>query len=199
MDYNLIWKTIVIFFIGKIILRIGGRKSISQMTITQTIVMVGIGSLLIQPIAEKNIWGTLLIAFIYTLLMIVSEYLEIKFDILETFFSGKAIIIIENGEPNLKNLKKLRLTIDGLETRLRQNGISSLQDVKTGTLEVSGQLGYELKDDKKPLTKEDFMTIMSEISKLSQLMNGYQNTQKKDPDTLFQEVKTKNSEGKNEP
>ncbi len=104
MDYNLIWKTIVIFFIGKIILRIGGRKSISQMTITQTIVMVGIGSLLIQPIAEKNIWGTLLIAFIYTLLMIVSEYLEIKFDILETFFSGKAIIIIENGEPNLKNL-----------------------------------------------------------------------------------------------
>lgn len=199
MDYNLIWKTIVIFFIGKIILRIGGRKSISQMTITQTIVMVGIGSLLIQPIAEKNIWGTLLIAFIYTLLMIVSEYLEIKIDILETFFSGKAIIIIENGEPNLKNLKKLRLTIDGLETRLRQNGISSLQDVKTGTLEVSGQLGYELKDDKKPLTKEDFMTIMSEISKLSQLMNGYQNTQKKDPDTLFQEVKTKNSEGKNEP
>ncbi len=82
---------------------------------------------------------------------------------------------------------------------MRQNGISSLQDVKTGTLEVSGQLGYELKDDKKPLTKEDFMTIMSEISKLSQLMNGYQNTQKKDPDTLFQEVKTKNSEGKNEP
>ncbi len=199
MDYSLIWKTIVIFFIGKSILRLGGRKSISQMTITQTIVMVGIGSLLIQPIAEDNIWSTLLIAFIFTLLMIISEYLEIKFDVLESFFSGKAVIVIENGEPNLKNLKKLRLTVDRLETRLRQNGVSSMKDVKTGTLEVSGQLGYELKDDKKPLTKEDFITIMFEISELNQLMRGYQNTRKNNSDNMFQEVMDKNKEGKNEP
>lgn len=59
MDYSLIWKTIVIFFVGKLVLRMGGRKTISQMTITQTIVMVGIGSLLIQPIAEEDIWGNL--------------------------------------------------------------------------------------------------------------------------------------------
>ncbi len=199
MDYSLIWKTIVIFFIGKSILRIGGRKSISQMTITQTIVMVGIGSLLIQPIAEENIWSTLLIAFIFTLLMVISEYLEIKFDILESFFSGKAVIVIENGEPNLKNLKKLRLTVDRLETRLRQNGVSSMKDVKTGTLEVSGQLGYELKDDKKPLTKEDFITIMTEISELNQLMRGYQNTRENTSDNIFQEVLNQNKEGKNEP
>lgn len=199
MDYSLIWKTIIIFFIGKMILRIGGRKSISQMTITQTIVMVGIGSLLIQPIAEENIWGTLLIAFIFTLLMVISEYLEVKFDILESFFSGKAVIVIENGKPNLKNLKKIRLTVDRLETRLRQNGVSSMKDVKTGTIEVSGQLGYELKDDKKPLTKEDFITIMTEISQLNELMRGYQNTQKNNSDNMFQEVINKNKEGKNEP
>lgn len=194
MDYNLIWKTIIIFFVGKMILRIGGRKSISQMTITQTIVMVGIGSLLIQPIAEESIWGTLVIAFIFTLLMVISEYLEIKFDLLESFFSGKAVIVIENGEPNLKNLKKLRLTIDRLETRLRQNGISSMKDVKTGTIEVSGQLGYALKDDKKPLTKEDFITIMSEISQSNLLMNGYRNTQEINSDNIFQEIINKNKE-----
>lgn len=199
MDYSLIWKTIVIFFIGKMILRIGGRKSISQMTITQTIVMVGIGSLLIQPIAEENIWGTLLIAFIFTVLMVISEYLEIKFDILESFFSGKAVIVIENGEPNLKNLKKIRLTVDRLETRLRQNGVSSMKDVKTGTIEVSGQLGYELKDGKSPLTKEDFITIMTEISQLNQLIKGNQNTQKNNSYNIFQEVMNKNKEGKNEP
>lgn len=199
MDYSLIWKTIVIFFAGKLILRLGGRKSISQMTITQTIVMVGIGSLLIQPIAEKGIWGTLLIAFIFTMLMVISEYLEIKFDFLESLFSGKAVVVIENGEIILKNLKKLRLTVDRLETRLRQNGVSSIKDVKTATIEVSGQIGYELKDDKKPLTKEDFITIMAEISQRNQLMAGYQKTQKSNSDSIFQEVILKNKEGKNEP
>lgn len=199
MDYSLIWKTIVIFFVGKLVLRMGGRKTISQMTITQTIVMVGIGSLLIQPIAEEDIWGTLIIAFIFTLLMVISEYLEIKFDIFESVFSGKSVIVIENGEINLRNLKKLRLTVDRLETRLRQNGISSLKDVKTATIEVSGQLGYELIDDKKPLTKEDFITIMSEISQVNHLMKGYQNTQKNRTNNIFQEVIIKNKEGENEP
>lgn len=123
----------------------------------------------------------------------------IKFDILESFFSDKAVIVIENGEPNLKNFKKIRLTVDRLETRLRQNGVSSMKDVKTGTIEVSGQLGYELKDDKKPLTKEDFITIMTEISELNQLMRGYQNTRKNNSDNMFQEVMNKNKEGKNEP
>lgn len=199
MDYSLIWKTIIIFFAGKLILRLGGRKSISQMTITQTIVMVGIGSLLIQPIAEKGIRGTLLIAFLFTMLMVLSEYLEIKFDLLESLFSGKAVVVIENGEIILKNLKKLRLTVDRLETRLRQNGVSSLNDVKTATIEVSGQIGYELKDDKKPLTKEDFITIMAEISQQDKLMAGYQKTQKNNSDSIFQEVILKNKEGKNEP
>lgn len=199
MDFSLIWKTIVIFFAGKLILRLGGRKSISQMTITQTIVMVGIGSLLIQPIAEKGIWRTLLIAFLFTMLMVLSEYLEIKFDLLESLFSGKAVVVIENGEIILKNLKKLRLTVDRLETRLRQNGVSSIKDVKTATIEVSGQIGYELKDDKKPLTKEDFITIMAEISQHNQLMAGYQKTLKSNSDSIFQEVILKNKEGKNEP
>ncbi|RDU24916.1 DUF421 domain-containing protein [Anaerosacchariphilus polymeriproducens] len=199
MDYNWVWETIAIFFIGKVILRIGGRKSISQMTITQTIVMIGIGSLLIQPIAGKNVWKTLAIALIFTLLMVFSEYLEIKFDIMESLFSGKAVIVIENGEIDYKNLKKLRLTVDRLETRLRQNGVSSIKDVKTATLEVSGQIGYELKEDKKPLTKEDFIIIMSEIENKSQINQGIQNTKKDNTDNIFQEVINKSKEGKNEP
>lgn len=199
MVYNWIWETVVIFFIGKFILRIGGRKSISQMTITQTIVMVGIGSLLIQPIAERNIWSTLLIALIFTLLMVISEYLEVKYDLFESFFSGKAVIVIENGKPILNNLRKLRLTVDRLETRLRQNGISSFDDIKTATIEVSGQLGYDLKDEKKPLTKGDFITIMSEIANIKQLMEGLKNTQVNQSGNIFSEINSKKNERNNEP
>ncbi|WMJ85859.1 DUF421 domain-containing protein [Anaerocolumna sp. MB42-C2] len=199
MDYSWIWETFLIFVSGKIILRIGGRKSISQMTITQTIVMIGIGSLLIQPIAEKNVLVTLLVALEFTLLMVISEYLEIKFDAFETFSSGKAVIIIENGILNLKNMKKLRLTTDRLETRLRQNGVSSIEDVKTATIEVSGQIGYELKDDKKPITKEDFVTMMAEVTELKNLMKGYQNTKNKSNNNIFDEIQQKNHEGKAEP
>jgi uncharacterized membrane protein YcaP (DUF421 family) len=202
VELDWIWHSILIFFIGKLILRLGGRKSISQMTITQTIVMIGIGSLLIKPVSGKGLVVTFGAAFVITLLMIATEYLEVKIDLWETIFTGKAVNVIENGKPNIRNLSKLRMSIDRLETRLRQDGISSIADVQHGTIEVSGQLGYELVESKKPLTKEDLAVLMNEISHIKQALGvntqfqASQNRQK----NIFTEINTKKYEGnKNEP
>ena len=200
MQLNWIWQAILIFIVGTFILRIGGRKSISQMTISQTIVMIGLGSLLIQPVSGKGLLITFLVAFVLTLLMVITEYLEIKVDFLENLFSGKAIIVIENGKPNIKNLGKLRMTIDRLETRLRQAGISSIEDVQYATIEVSGQLGYELKNNKKPLTQEDFIKMMDEIAQLKAMINRETKPQTNVRNDIFKEIKSKKFEGnKNEP
>lgn len=133
-DIHWIWQTILIFYIGRFILRLGGRKSISQMTITQVIVMIGLGSLLIQPITGKGLTVTFIASLIIVVLMILTEYLEMKFDTIETISTGKSKIVIENGKPNIKNLKKLRMSIDRLEARLRQAGISSIKDVQYATI-----------------------------------------------------------------
>ena len=195
MKIHWLLQTILIFYVGTFILRIGGRKSISQMTISQTVVMIGLGSLLIQPITGNGLLITFIAAFILSVLMILTEYLEVKVDFIETFFSGKAVTVIENGELNIRNLKKLRLSVDKLETRLRQSGISSIEDVKNATIEVSGQLGYELKDNKKPLTKEDFDMLMGEIFKLKEVINKQNNS-----NNLFDEISSKKYEGnKKEP
>ena len=202
MDLNWIWQAILIFFVGTFILRVGGRKSISQMTISQTIVMIGLGSLLIQPVSGKGLTITFLVAFILTVLMIITEYLEIKVDFLETLFSGKAVVVIENGKLNIKNLRKLRLSIDRLETRMRQAGISSIEDVKQATIEVSGQLGYELKDNKKPLTQEDFIKLISEISQMKTMIinNTIPQSNQNQKNNIFEEINTEKFEGnKNEP
>lgn len=202
MEINWIWQTILIFFVGTLILRLGGRKSISQMTISQTIVMIGLGSLLIQPITGNGLFITFLAAFVLAILMIITEYLELKFDFLENLFAGKAVIVIENGKPNVENLRKLRLSIDRLETRLRQAGITSIEDIKYATLEVSGQLGYELKDNKKFLIREDFNLLMAEISQIKQLIGGNIKPQQNSNNTnnIFQEINDSKYEGnKREP
>ncbi|OOP72570.1 hypothetical protein CBEIBR21_16725 [Clostridium beijerinckii] len=190
------------FFVGTFILRLGGRKSISQMTISQTVVMIGLGSLLIQPITGNGLFITFLAALLLSCLMVLMEYLEIKVDFLETLFSGKAVIVIENGKLNITNMRKLRLTIDRLETRLRQAGISSIDDVKYATIEVSGQIGYELKDDKKPLTREDFRILVSEISEMKKVIefNMMKQNKTSEKNNIFQEISSKKFEGnKREP
>lgn len=204
MGLNWIWQTILVFIVGNFILRVGGRKSISQVTISQTIVMIGLGSLLIQPLTGNGLLITFIIALILTILMMITEYLGVKVDFLETIFSGKAVIVIENGKPTIKNLKKLRLSIDKLETRLRQVGISSIEDVKYATIEVSGQIGYELNDNKKPLTQDDFIKLMGEISQMKSMfgnnMRMQSNQNKNQNNNIFEEINSEKYEGnKNEP
>ncbi|USK42267.1 DUF421 domain-containing protein [Cytobacillus oceanisediminis] len=189
MDLNLIWQTILIFVIGSILLRISGRRSISQMTIPQTVIMIGIGTLLIQPVTGKGLWTTFGVALLLILSLIITEYLQLKFDGGETIISGKAVPVIENGSLNEKNLQKLRLPVDKLEARLRQSGISAINDVEFATLESSGQLGYMLKQQKQPATKEDIQNLIQLIQNGQAVNQSSQSPQ----DNIFIETITKNS------
>ncbi|MCP8616165.1 DUF421 domain-containing protein [Salirhabdus salicampi] len=161
---SLVWNSLLLVIAGVLLLRIAGRKSISQMTLAQTVVMISIGSIIIQPIIETSVWRTLVASAIFIGTLIIMEYLQLKFNIVEKFITGKSKVIIENGSVNVENLKKLRFTVDQLEMRLRQLGITKIADVKVATLEPNGQIGYELIDDAKPLTVGEFKKIMTNYS-----------------------------------
>lgn len=196
MNIELIGRVLLVFIIGKLILRLGGRRSISQMTATQMTAMIGLGTILVQPIVSKDMGITFFVIFFIISLMIISEYLEMKFDFLETFFAGKAIIVIENGKLKLDKLKRLRMSVDNLEIKLREAGISSISDVEYVTVETNGEIGYQLKDGKKPLTKDDFIDLMYQFNNTKSLKGKPKSKISKD-DNLFKEVKVKNHEGNN--
>ena len=191
MELNWIGEIILIFFGGAFILRIAGRKSISQMTTSQTVIMIGLGSLLIQPLIEKSPIRTLLSAFFLITVMVITEYMEIKFNFIENILIGKAVIVIENGIINFQNLKKIRLSVDMLEKRLRQLGIASIKDVKYATVEVSGELGYELKEENKPVTKGDIQKLINEIEELKRYIPRDFILRGGNGGNIFAEIKTK--------
>ena len=163
MDLHLIWQTILIFIVGTLYLRVSGRKTISQMTIPQTVLVIAIGTLLIDPVTRKGFWASVVLAGVLVLSLVFTEYVELKFDKAETIISGKAIPVIENGALLVDNMKKLRLTVDKLEERLRQVGITSIEDVQYATMESNGQLGYTLKPEKQHATKEDIQSLIALI------------------------------------
>lgn len=180
------WKSILMVVAGILLLRIAGRKSISQMTLAQTVVMISIGSIIIQPIVEDGVWRTIGISAIFVASLILMEYLQLKFNFIEKLITGKSKIIIDNGDLNIQNMKKLRFTVDQLEMRLRQSGITNIKDVKYATLEPNGQLGYELQDDAKPLTVGEFKKLMGSL-----IQNTPQQTSNKIQPDIFAEIKEK--------
>lgn len=170
LDVQWIWKSVIIVLGGTILLRIAGRKSISQMTLAQVVIMVGIGSLLIQPLAGENIWSTLFVGAMLVITLIIVEYFQLKFDVIEQLITGRSKVLIKDGILNERNLRKVRLTVDQLETQLRQRNINTMSDVKWATLEPNGQIGFILKENAKNSTKQDTNVIKQDLQQLKQLV-----------------------------
>lgn len=202
MEWSFIWKAVLIVIMATVFLRIAGRKTISQMTLAETVLMISIGTLLIQPISGKDIWTTIFIGGILVGTLLIMEFLQIKSDTFEKIITGKAKIVIDNGTLNEKNLKNLRLSVDQLEMKLRQANVTKISDVKSATLEPNGQLGLELKQDAQPVTKKDFeefkQTIVSMLLSQSQYehINGSstisnRNNEVNSKDNIFDEIKNK--------
>jgi uncharacterized membrane protein YcaP (DUF421 family) len=203
MELAWIWKAVLIVLAGTLLLRIAGRKSISQMTLAQTVIMVGIGSLLIQPVAGKNIWTTIGVGLILVLTLMGMEFLQVKSDRVEKMITGKSKILVENGVINEPNFKKLRMTVDQLEMKLRQNGVSKITDVKWATLEPNGQIGIELMKQAKPVTMKDFQQLQAQIQEIKNLLliqptTTHPISHERPTDDIFAEIQD-NSSVKNPP
>lgn len=158
---NFIWQSVILILAGILLLRVAGRKSIAQMTLAQTVVMISLGTIIVQPIVEKSMIKAIGGAAIFVIAILVLEYLQLKSNTFEKFLTGKSKIVIQNGKLDTQTLKNLRLTADQLEMRLRNQGISKIEGVKTATIEPNGQLGYELQENAKPLTVGDFKKLMN--------------------------------------
>lgn len=149
-------ETCGIVALGILLLRVSGRKSVAQMTIGSTVVMLMIGTILASPIAQRGYWATMLVTAVAIGTLIAIEYLELKFHFISKLISGEEKIVIIDGEIQMDVLRKTRIPIAKLYTRLRQSGISDIRSIHKGTIEINGDLGYELKKEAQPLTIGEF-------------------------------------------
>ncbi len=199
MDFNLIWQAVLIVIVGTSLLRLAGKKTISQMTLGETVLMISFGTLLIQPVTTKNIWVTFIIGAVLVFTLLAMEYGQLKIDWLEKLITGKSKIIIEKGVINEQELAKLRLTVDQLEMHLRQNNVANITDVEWATFEPSGQLGFTLKKEAQPATKKDIQELQQMFQQLTTNHSQLEHFTKqlselnKEPNQakLFTEVKNK--------
>lgn len=158
MDW--IWKSVLLVLIGMILLRIAGRKSISQMSVATTVIMISIGTTIVQPIANHELGKAIGSAAVFIATLLIVEQLQMKFNFFERIMSGRSKVVVEDGTVIIPNLKRMRYTMDQLEMHLRQAGIKSIDDLQTATVEPNGQLGYVLKRHARPVTVGDLEEIL---------------------------------------
>ncbi|MGF7086462.1 uncharacterized membrane protein YcaP (DUF421 family) [Kroppenstedtia sanguinis] len=121
-----IWQAFAILTVGYILIWIAGKKVASEMTGLELITLLGMASMIGYAVPCRRPPSCYASSTACWSCVIPEER-----------HCGHQ----KRGTP--RKPEKIRMSVDQLEGRMRSKGIHSFADVKTGTIEVNGEFGYE--------------------------------------------------------
>lgn len=148
-----VFSYIILLVLGRII----GRKLISKITFYDFIVGVTIGSIgaRIALGAHESPVLAATSAIVITILVVITDYLDIKSINFRKIVDGEPIILISNGKLLDHNFKSARITVNKLMMLLREKDIFNIEDIEIAAIESDGELTILPKLDKQPVTTGD--------------------------------------------
>lgn len=152
MYFNLICRTIFMYFFVIFVYRIMGKKEVGQLSIIDLIVSILIAELIALSIqTEKSIFISIVPIIVLAGVQILISYITLKNEKIRNILDGKPTVIIKNGKLNFTEMSKLRYSLDDLLTQLRLQGVKSIDRVKYAILENNGNLSVFNEDNDYPL------------------------------------------------
>jgi uncharacterized membrane protein YcaP (DUF421 family) len=145
-DWNflpeVILRTIIMFIIIVVSLRILGKRGVKQLSIFELVVIISLGSAAGDPMLYKDvgILPALLVFIVIVALYSLITYFIGKNKHFEKMVEGKPVYLIRKGSFSIENFSKEALGEDEFFAELRMQGVSQLGQVEEAIVESSGNI-----------------------------------------------------------
>ena len=141
---DLVLRAIAMFMFLFVLTRIIGKRELGSLQPFDLLLLIILGDALQQGMTQDDysITGAVLIVGTFASLQVLLSWMSFRFPRTRPILEGEPIIVIQNGEPIARNLRRERLTVDDLTEGARRQGISHLADVQYAILETDGTLSF---------------------------------------------------------
>lgn len=139
---TLLIRTAIVYFTLFIVIRLMGKRQISDMQPFDLVITLLIADVASVPISDGAIplfYGVIPILTLYILHKLVA-FLSLKSGRVRDLVCGKPVIIIEKGVVIESAMRAADYTLDDLTEQLRLKDVFSLSQVEYGILETNGSL-----------------------------------------------------------
>jgi len=139
---DLVFRATVIFFFVFLVTRVVGRRELAQLEPFDMILLVTIGDLVQQSVtqSDESVTGALTVIATIALLSVAVSWLSFRSKRLRTVTEGEPIVLVRDGRPIERNLRRERITLEDLEQEARHAQISSIADLRWAILEDDGKI-----------------------------------------------------------
>ena len=141
---DLVGRAFVMFLLILLLVRVVNRRELSKMEPYDLVLLIVLGDLVQQGITQNDysITGASIVIVTMTLLSIFTAYVAYRLPRFGRVLDGEPVILLENGRPLEKNLRRERISIGELAAEARQNDIADLGSVRYAVLETSGSISF---------------------------------------------------------
>jgi uncharacterized membrane protein YcaP (DUF421 family) len=141
---DLVIRAIVVFFFVLVLTRVIGRRELSQLAPFDLILLIILGDALQQGLTQDDysVTGAILIVGTFAVLQVMLSWLSFRFPVLRPVIEGEPLIIVQDGKPIDRNLRRERLTVEEVAESARLHDIGSLDEVRWAVLERNGEISF---------------------------------------------------------
>jgi uncharacterized membrane protein YcaP (DUF421 family) len=141
---DLVLRTIVVFLLILLVTRAVGRRELSTMEPFDLILLVVIGDLIQQGVTQSDysLTGTAIVVATLAVLTMGTAYVSFRFRSLRPLLEGEPVLLMVDGRPVERNLRRQRMTVDELRAEARLAQVGSLDDVRYAVLETNGRVSF---------------------------------------------------------
>jgi uncharacterized membrane protein YcaP (DUF421 family) len=141
---DLVLRATILFAFVYLITRVVGRRELSSLEPFDLILLVMIGDLMQQGITQNDfsITGAILVGGTIALMTVAISYASFRFPKLRPALEGDPVIVVEDGKPIERNLRRNRISIEELAAAARQQSIASLDEIQWAVLETNGRISF---------------------------------------------------------
>ncbi len=139
---DLVIRAVVVFFFIFLVTRIVGRRQLSQLEPFDLILLVVLGDLVQQGItqSDQSVTGTLIVISTIALLSVTVSWAAFRFKALRLLTEGQPIVLVHDGQPIPRNMRRERITLADIQEEARHSQITSIADLRWAILENDGQI-----------------------------------------------------------
>lgn len=143
-------RSLLMFLVILFSLRILGKRSVTQLSVFEMGVIIGLGSAAGDPMFYKDVGmlsGFMAFAVVISLYRLMT-FLINSSDKVERALEGEPVYLAEQGKLNFINFKKELIANDEFYSLLRQRGVSHLGQVQLAIIETNGTISlYYFSDE----------------------------------------------------
>lgn len=141
---DIVLRATAMFFILYLLLRLLGKRELSQMTPFELVTLIVLGDLIQQGVTHNDfsLTGATLAIVTFAFWGIVMSWASYLSPRVERFLEGEPRVVIHHGKLLKDNLRRDRLTRAEIESEMRLAGYARISDVAWAILETNGKISF---------------------------------------------------------